>query len=974
MTRALRSVLAAARRQVPRRLSRTDCLGLGVLVVAPLLLFVPFSLAGHPLVPGDDLTQNYPLRVLAGALLRSGHLPAWDPFIWSGTPLLAGWNAGAAYPGTWLFAVLPGIAAWTVNLVSVGVIAGTGVYALLRLLGCAPLGAVLGALVFTDSGFISGQLVHIGLVQGTGFMAWMLVAIELLARPAGARGSTRNVLLLGLSVGLCILAAEPRAISTAGVVLGLYLAARALRLGRRQGLRLVASAFGGIGIGAGLGAIQWVPGLTFLSRSQRGLGAYQFFGAGSLSWTTIAHLLLVPFLLGGNGNFGLPLYRGGYNLAELTIGVGLLPLVAVGAYLPELCTQTFGTLRRVRSRLAGTPAGGPLVGPAPPQRRLGVWYVMGGLGLVLTLGTTTPLGHLLVYLPLYGGERLQNRNAAILDLVLAVLVGFFVDDVATTSARRRTEVEEGRADPLSSPTQRLLALAPPFAALALVVLAYLHPKGLEQRFGVARPTADLFIRLAPYLGVTVALAVAVGLFVLLGHRLQARPRAVLVALLVCFDVGVYVANASFATAPASRLAGPTRLSAQLAALSGGGRFAIYNPLVLAAPRHPGAFSDVGEPDLNIVRGATSVQGYGSIVGGAYEDATSTHDFEDLDPAVLGNRLADVLDLRVLLTLPAYLEEGIPPHSAVPVAGGPPVTASGLPGPTADAPAPPLLASGPWTMPASVEQQWLLPSVSSVLRVAVVLDARAGRRPTSLEVGFARPGRAPVLSTVPVVNGQAHLDLGSPHRAESVVVRNPSDQTVTIGAVVVVTHSPAARLLLDGSLQGALVPPQWSYAGRLGPFAAFVNRDAAGRAWLQPTTSRTPDVHHRAAGRLRTVADASGGTQQMLVTVTRPTLLVRSVAYQPGWTAELARPGGMPGRSAPVERLGLLQAVRLPAGRYLVTWHYAPRGLLVGLGVTIAALVVAGGLVAVNRRRWKTTADGPKDGLLWTRGIVGRRGR
>lgn len=963
MARALRFVHAAARRRVPRRLSRADRLGFSVLVAVPLLLFVPFSLAGHPLVPGDDLTQNYPLRVLAGALLRSGHLPIWDPFIWSGTPLLAGWNAGAMYPGTWLFAVLPGIAAWTVNLVSVGVIAGTGVYVLLRLLGCAPLGAVLGALVFTDTGFISGQLNHIGLVQGTGFMAWMLVAIELLARPAGARSSTRAVLLLALAVGLCILAAEPRAISTAGVVLGLYLAVRALRLGWRRGLRLVASAFGGIGLGLGLGAIQWVPGLTFLSRSQRGLGAYRFFGTGSLSWTTIAHLLLVPFLLGGNGNFGLPLYRGGYNLPELTIGVGLLPLVAAGAYLPKLCAQTFSTLRRVRSRLAGAPAGRPLLGSVPPRRRLGVWYVMGGLGLVLTLGTTTPLGHLLVYLPLYGAERLQNRNAVILDLVLAVLVGFFVDDIATTSARPHAP---GRADPLSSPTRRLLALMPPGAALVLVVLAYLHPKGLEQRFGVARPTADLFIRLAPYLGVTVALAGAIGLFVLLGHRLPGRSRAALLVLLVCLDIGVYVANASFTAAPTNHLAGPTRLSAQLAALTGGGRFAIYDPLVRAAPGYPEALSDVGEPDLNIVRGARSVQGYGSIVSGAYQDATSTHDFEDLNPAVLGNGLANVLDLRVLLTLPAYLEEGIPPHSAVPVAGGPPVTASGLPGPATDAPAPPRLASGPWTVPASGEQQWLLPSVSSVLRVAVVLGARAGRRPASLEVGFARPGHAPVLSTVPVINGQVHLRLAAPQRAESVVVRNRSDRAVTIGAVVAVTHSPGARLLLDGSLQGALASPQWSYAGRLGPFTAFVNRDAAGLAWLQPTMSRRPDVHHRAAGRVRTVADASGGARQMLVTLTRPALLVRSVAYQPGWTAEFAPPGGGQARRAPVERLGLLQAVRVPAGRYLVTWHYAPRGLLVGLGVTIGALAVAGGLVAVNRRRWKTTAHRPEDGPLWTR--------
>jgi hypothetical protein len=35
--------------------------------------------AGFPLVPGDDLVQNLPLRVLASRDLAGGHLPVWDP-------------------------------------------------------------------------------------------------------------------------------------------------------------------------------------------------------------------------------------------------------------------------------------------------------------------------------------------------------------------------------------------------------------------------------------------------------------------------------------------------------------------------------------------------------------------------------------------------------------------------------------------------------------------------------------------------------------------------------------------------------------------------------------------------------------------------------------------------------------------------------------------------------------------------------
>src|SRR5665213_3724919 len=169
------------------RLSHGDRVGVTLLLSAAVILYVPLSIAGHPLVPGDDLTQNYPLRVLTGSLISDGHFPTWDPFIWSGTPLLAGWNAGSLYPGTWLFALLPGVAAWTMNLVSVSVVAGVGVFVLLRVLRCGPLGATLGGLCFTYTGFLSGQLEHIGLVAGTGYMAWMIVAVELLVAARSAR-------------------------------------------------------------------------------------------------------------------------------------------------------------------------------------------------------------------------------------------------------------------------------------------------------------------------------------------------------------------------------------------------------------------------------------------------------------------------------------------------------------------------------------------------------------------------------------------------------------------------------------------------------------------------------------------------------------------------------------------------------------------------------------------------------------------
>ena len=105
-----------------------------LLVAAPAVIFGVPALLGHAVLLGDDLGQNFPLRVLAGQEIRAGQLPLYDPYSWGGAPLLAGWNAGAAYPLTWLFAILPGTAAWTLNLIVTWAAAGLGMFGFLRAL------------------------------------------------------------------------------------------------------------------------------------------------------------------------------------------------------------------------------------------------------------------------------------------------------------------------------------------------------------------------------------------------------------------------------------------------------------------------------------------------------------------------------------------------------------------------------------------------------------------------------------------------------------------------------------------------------------------------------------------------------------------------------------------------------------------------------------------------------------------------
>jgi len=77
------------------RRARRDVWLLLLLAALPAVAYAPAWTAHRLLGSGDGAALHFPLRALVWESYARGELPEWNPNIFLGTPLLAGYRPGA---------------------------------------------------------------------------------------------------------------------------------------------------------------------------------------------------------------------------------------------------------------------------------------------------------------------------------------------------------------------------------------------------------------------------------------------------------------------------------------------------------------------------------------------------------------------------------------------------------------------------------------------------------------------------------------------------------------------------------------------------------------------------------------------------------------------------------------------------------------------------------------------------------------
>lgn len=383
-----------------------------------LLLFfdVLFSSGVLPCSPYDDMALQFlPWRDFGFTQLSRGNLPLWNPYIFGGTPYLAGFQSALFYPPNWMHLVLPESLAISWSIALHVFLAGYFTYLWCRGRGAGVGGAILGGVMFMFSGpyFLH---VYAGHLPNLCVMVWvplLLLAIEKLASTGAIRWS-----LLGVPVlTMAILAGHPQYVYYTGLIMLLYTAI--LLISSRHRLALAGGVLF-IFVGAVLlAAVQVVTGLDAAGETTRG-GAISYDYAAMLAFPVENFLtLLAPGYFGSmeftNGAASGVSYFGRWVLWETSVFVGVTGLMLA------------------------------LIGAATGRRRNLRVIVLIGLVIAMALGDQLPLHRWLFdYLPGFGSFRGVSKFVFLLALLLSAMAADGFDALVTGAMTGTSEAKAPR--------------------------------------------------------------------------------------------------------------------------------------------------------------------------------------------------------------------------------------------------------------------------------------------------------------------------------------------------------------------------------------------------------------------------------------------------------------------------------------------------------------------------------------------------
>lgn len=260
----------------------------------------------------DVLRQLYPWKTFSLSQITSMQFPLWNPYNFSGSPLLANFQSAVFYPLNFIYLLLNQLTAWSVLVFLQSLLALLFTFFYARKIGISPLGSIFSSIAFSFSSFMTVWLEYNTIGHVILWFPLALLAVENLKE----RKSILWILIFIFSVASSLFAGHIQIFTYLLLFVTAYIFFRV----KKEFLFF----FPLILISLGIGAIQLLPGIELILNSARSPHNYDFIVNKILlqPWQFIT--LFVPDF------FGNPATRN-YWLKDTYVGdvvyIGLIPLV-----------------------------------------------------------------------------------------------------------------------------------------------------------------------------------------------------------------------------------------------------------------------------------------------------------------------------------------------------------------------------------------------------------------------------------------------------------------------------------------------------------------------------------------------------------------------------------------------------------------------------------------------------------------------
>lgn len=330
----------------------------------------------------DIIDQIYPWKHFTIQMLKSGQLPFWNPYSFSGTPHIANFQSAVFSPFNFLFFILPFVNAWNILILIQPLLAGFFTYLLLRKMSVSKEGSLIGSISFMFCGFMVVWMAY-------GTMAFSILYLPLalfFVEKFLSKGSIASFILLILSVPLSFFSGHFQISLYFLIALIFYVMFRGIT---SKKIKKTFMMFTAILLGLLLSSPQLLPSITLYMESFR---SNLFMAVETIPFNYLITIISPDF-------FGNPVTRNDWfgHYAEWAGFIGIWPLIL----------GIFGAFK-------------------VKDKRVLYFAAVGIISLLLSVGS--PLSSFLVWLkiPVISTSAL-SRIIVLFSFTFAVLSGFGFD-------------------------------------------------------------------------------------------------------------------------------------------------------------------------------------------------------------------------------------------------------------------------------------------------------------------------------------------------------------------------------------------------------------------------------------------------------------------------------------------------------------------------------------------------------------------